>query len=239
LATKSLTINNKTFDISYEIVNPNAQKDIVFLHGWGSNKDIMKNVFSPFLKDFRHIYIDLPGFGKSSNKYELKTADYVKITEEFLKLINSSKDIIAGHSYGGKVATLLNPKNLVLLSSAGILEEKSFDVKLKIAMAKFFNKFGLGKITKSFRSKDVNTMSENMYLTFKNVVNEDFSSYFSSFQNNTIIFWGEKDTATSLESGKKIASLIKKSTFISYDGDHYFFVKNAKDISERIENGIL
>ena len=238
MATKSLIVDNKNFDISYEIVNPTSHKDIIFLHGWGSNKDIMKNVFSPYLKNFRHIYIDLPGFGKTDNNYELTTIEYSKIVDEFLKLLNSSKDIIAGHSYGGKVATLLNPKNLVLLSTAGILEEKSFEVKAKIFFAKFLNALGLKNITKAFRSKDVNTMSENMYATFKNVVNEDFSSYFSNFSNNALIFWGKEDTATSLESGKKISTLIKKSTFISYDGDHYFFVKNVKDISERIENGI-
>lgn len=239
MATKNLIVDNKNFDISYEIVNPTAKKDIVFLHGWGSNKDIMKNVFSPYLKDFRHIYIDLPGFGKSLNNYVLTTKDYAKIVDEFLKLLTSTKDVIAGHSYGGKVATLLNPANLVLLSSAGILEEKPLDVKVKIFFAKVFNSLGLRIITKRFRSSDVNTMSENMYGTFKNVVNEDFTSYFSNFSNNALVFWGEKDTATSLESGKRMASLLKKSTFTSYDGDHFFFVQNAKNISERIENGIL
>lgn len=239
MASKSLIVDNKTFDISYEIINPTCEKDIVFLHGWGSNKDIMKNVFSPFLENFRHIYIDLPGFGKSSNSYELTTLDYVKITDDFLKLLNSTKDIIAGHSYGGKVATLLNPKNLVLLSSAGILEKKEFKVKMKIASAKVFNTLGLSSLTKKFRSADVNTMDEFMYATFKNVVNEDFSNNFKDFKNNALIFWGEKDTATSLKSGEKIASLISTSTFISYDGDHYFFAKNAKDITKRIENGIL
>ena len=239
MASKSLNVDNRNFDISYDIVNPSGTKDIIFLHGWGSNKEIMKNVFSPFLKDFRHIYIDLPGFGKSPNDKELTTNDYVKITDEFLKLLNSSKDIIAGHSYGGKVSTLLNPKNLVLLSTAGIIEEKELSVKLKIKSAKFFNALGLGKITKKFRSSDVNQMNEGMYATFKNVVNEDFTSNFANFKNNALIFWGEKDTATSLESGKKISSLIDNSTFISYDGDHYFFAKNAKDICERIENGIL
>jgi pimeloyl-ACP methyl ester carboxylesterase len=239
LATKNLIVDNKNFDISYEIVNPTAKKDIIFLHGWGSNKDIMKNSFSSYLKDFRHIYIDLPGFGKTLNKYVLTTKDYAKVVDEFLNLLLSSKDVIAGHSYGGKVATLLNPKNLVLLSSAGILEKKPFDVKLKIFFAKIFNSIGLKDFTKKFRSSDVNTMSENMYATFKNVVNEDFTSSFSDFSNNALVFWGEKDTATSLASGKKMASLLKKSTFTSYDGDHFFFVKNAKNISERIENGIL
>ncbi|RZV13079.1 alpha/beta hydrolase [Aliarcobacter butzleri] len=238
MAIKNIVIDNKIFDISYEIINPSATKDIIFLHGWGSNKDIMKSAFSRYLKDFRHIYIDLPGFGKSSNEYVLTTNDYVNITSEFLKLLHSSKEFIAGHSYGGKVATLLNPQNLILLSSAGILEEKPFDVKLKIFFAKVLNFLGLKNITKRFRSKDVDKMSENMYATFKNVVNEDFSSYFSDFSNKAYIFWGKDDKATSLESGQKIANLIKKSTFEAFEGDHYFFIKKAKNICERIENGI-
>ncbi len=239
MASKSLVVDDKSFEISYELINPTAQKDIVFLHGWGSNKDIMKKVFSNYLPEFRHIYIDMPGFGKSSNDYILRTDDYVKIIDCFLNTIYSSKDIIVGHSYGGKVATLLNPSTLVLLSSAGILEEKPFDVKIKIIFAKIFNKIGLRNITKRFRSADVNQMSENMYATFKNVVNEDFSNHFQNFQNNALIFWGEKDSATSLSSGKKISSLIKNSTFKSYDGDHYFFAHYAKDISENIKNAIL
>ncbi|MCG3690455.1 alpha/beta fold hydrolase [Aliarcobacter butzleri] len=238
MAIKNIVIDNKIFDISYEIINPSATKDIIFLHGWGSNKDIMKSAFSRYLKDFRHIYIDLPGFGKSPNEYVLTTNDYVNITSEFLKLLHSSKEFIAGHSYGGKVATLLNPQNLILLSSAGILEEKPFDVKLKIFFAKVLNFLGLRNITKRFRSKDVDKMSENMYATFKNVVNEDFSSYFSDFSNKAYIFWGKDDKATSLESGQKIANLIKKSTFEAFEGDHYFFIKKAKNICERIENGI-
>ncbi|MBF7070817.1 alpha/beta fold hydrolase [Aliarcobacter butzleri] len=238
MAIKNIVIDNKIFDISYEIINPSATKDIIFLHGWGSNKDIMKSAFSTYLKDFRHIYIDLPGFGKSPNEYVLTTNDYVNITSEFLKLLHSSKEFIAGHSYGGKVATLLNPQNLILLSSAGILEEKPFDVKLKIFFAKVLNFLGLRNITKRFRSKDVDKMSENMYATFKNVVNEDFSSYFSDFSNKAYIFWGKDDKATSLESGQKIANLIKKSTFEAFEGDHYFFIKKAKNICERIENGI-
>lgn len=238
MALKSFTVDNKFFEISYEIVNSTATKDIIFLHGWGSNKELMKNAFSPSLKKFRHIYIDMPGFGKSQNNYALTTADYAKVIAEFLKQISSSKDIIAGHSFGGKVATLMNPKNLVLLSSAGILEKKSFNVKMKIFLAKILNSLGLKNFSKIFRSKDVERMSENMYKTFKNVVDEDFSSHFSNFSNNTLIFWGEDDVATSLDSGKQIASLIKKSQFFPYKGDHYFFLKHSKNICERVENGI-
>ena len=238
MALKSIKLLDKHFDISYEVVNPNAKEDIVFLHGWGSNKDIMKQAFGSYLNSHRHIYIDMPGFGKSSNEYALTTKDYSLIIEEFFNSLNTNIIAIAGHSFGGKVATLLNPENLILLSSAGILEEKSFDVKMKIKMAKTFNSLGLNKITKAFRSKDVDKMSENMYATFKNVVDEDFSNVFESYEKNAMIFWGEEDNATSLSSGKKIHDLIKNSKFSSYKGDHYFFIKYAQDIAIRIENGI-
>ncbi len=239
MAQKSINIDNKKFDISYDLVNPSLKDDFVVLHGWGSNKEIMKQAFSPYLKEFRHIYIDMPGFGKSSNDYVLTTNDYAKIVDAFLKKLNSNKKIIAGHSFGGKVATLINPDNLVLLSTAGILEEKSFDVKLKIKFSKILNALGLKGITKTFRSKDVNQMSESMYSTFKNVVDEDFTDSFKSYEKNGMIFWGEEDKATTLPSGKKIHSLIQNSSFTLYKGDHYFFLKHANDISQKIENGII
>ena len=180
----------------------------------------------------------MPGFGKSSNEYALTTQDYAKCVKEFLELIDTKIVAVAGHSFGGKVATLLNPDNLILLSSAGILEAKPFKVKLKISFAKFLNSLGLKGITKVFRSKDVEQMSENMYATFKNVVDEDFSSYFNSYEKNGMIFWGEEDSATSLTSGKEIHSLIKNSSFTSYKDGHYFFLKFAQDIASKIEKGL-
>lgn len=242
MALKTVEYNQKSFEIVYEIVNPNASSIIVFLHGWGSNKEIMKQAFASKLSNFKHIYIDMPGFGKSNNEYILTTRDYSNIVFKFLEKITStpiSELAIAGHSFGGKVATLLNPKHLILLSTAGILEEKPLDVKLKIKLAKIFNFLGLRQITKLFRSKDVHQMNQGMYETFKNVVNEDFTQAFKNYSGKAFIFWGKEDTATSLSSGEKIHTLIQNSEFVSYNGDHYFFIKNANDITQRLENGIL
>ncbi len=242
MAVKSVEYRNTSFEIAYDIVNPTAQKSIVFLHGWGSNKEIMKQAFATKLKEFKHIYLDMPGFGKSPNTEVLTTQDYANITSLFLEkmaFVSTAELTIAGHSFGGKVATLLNPKNLVLLSSAGILEEKPLSVKFKIKLAKFLNLFGLGKITKTFRSKDVNQMNQGMYETFKNVVNEDFTHVFQNYKGKAYIFWGKEDCATTLSSGEKIHALIQNSEFVSYNGDHYFFIKNAQDITQRLDNGIL
>ena len=238
MAIKKINYYDKEFNINYEIINNEKKKIIIFLHGWGSNKEIMKQAFANKLNDYKHIYIDMPGFGKSDNNYILTTKDYANIMQIFLNNIlpNSMIDdmTIAGHSFGGKVATLLSPKLLVLLSTAGILETKSAKTLLTIRMAKIFNRFGLGKVTKLLRSKDVDMMDQNMYETFKNVVDEDFSSSFSSYSKNTLIFWGESDTATTLNSGKTINRLIKNSQFKSYHGDHYFFIKYSDDIAKII-----
>ena len=61
MAIKSIQHERHTFDISYEILNPEAKIDIIILHGWGSNKNIMKNSFSPYMDRFRHIYLDYFG----------------------------------------------------------------------------------------------------------------------------------------------------------------------------------
>jgi len=243
MAAKNINYFDKSFDINYEIVNNDKSEVIVFLHGWGSNKELMKKAFGKNLKEFNHIYIDMPGFGKTQNNYILTTKDYANIMQIFLNQLLPLNPIdtltIAGHSFGGKVATYLEPKKLVLLSTAGILEPKSLKTKIKISLTKIGNIFGLSKITKALRSKDVENMSQNMYETFKNVVNEDFSEVFRNYTNETFILWGEKDTATSLESGKKIHTLIKNSIFRSYDGDHYFFLLTNDIVSEDLEKLLI
>lgn len=235
MAVKNIIYKEKKFNINYEILNIKNKKSIIFLHGWGSNKEIMKSAFKNYLQNFRHIYIDLPGFGKSPNIEILTTKDYANIVDIFLNKLNIKKDIVVGHSFGGKVATLLEPNLLVLLSSAGIVEKKPFSVKVKIFFYKLLKPFGSKKIRNFFVSRDVKEMSENMYETFKNVVNEDFETIFKNYKKDALILWGEEDRATSLESGKRIASLIEKSKFYIFKGNHYFFLKNAKEVSKKIE----
>ncbi len=234
MANKTILYNQKKFNISYQILNQKNQKTIIFLHGWGSHKELMSQAFSKTFQNFKHLYIDMPGFGKSDNSEILTTNDYGNIMDIFLKELNFEIEMIFGHSFGGKVATLLNPKTLILLSSAGIIESKPLTVKIKITVFKFLKPFGGAKLYKFFASSDAKEMPKNMYETFKNVVDEDFSENFKNFKNQTIILWGESDTATSLQSGKKIHSLMKNSIFKSYQGDHYFFLKQSKNIENLI-----
>ena len=238
MAVKEVKYGGKIYRISYETVNP-AHRDVaLFLHGWGANKEIMKKAFGTYFKDFRHVYVDMPGFGASSMHGALATKDYAKIMKTFLDELGASPKIIFGHSFGGKVATLLNPQYLALLSSAGIVAKKPLWVRFKIALFKFLKLFGLGFLYKFFATKDVKGMSKTMYETLKNVVDEDFSSKFADFGGKAFVFWGEEDKATPLKSGERVSRLIKNSEFHALKGDHFFFLLHARYIDGVVNVGL-
>ena len=234
MASKEIHYNNNTFQLSYELVNPTEEKVLLILHGWGSNKEIMKQAFEKTLPKFKHIYLDMPGFGKSTNDMVLTTEDYGHIVKLFLESLNVAPTIAMGHSFGGKVSTLLNTPCLVLLSSAGVVTEKPWSIKLKIATVKFLKPLGMTFIRDIFKSKDAENMSHEMYETFKNVVDEDFEYTFAHSKSKALCFWGKEDTATPLYTGEKIAGLIQNSEFYLLDGDHFFFLQHKDFIAQTI-----
>lgn len=245
MAQRRVAYQNQYFDISYEKIKPThlpidsknieSVPTIVFLHGWGSDKALMKIAFGKCFSEYEHIYIDMPGFGNSPNDRPLNTQDYAQIIRILLSNISDvhiQEMLIVGHSFGGKVAVLCESSEIILLSSAGIYVPKTFFVRCKIMLAKILNRCGLGGFSRRFRAKDANMFNDGMYQTFKNVVNEDFSHIFKAYKGRASIFWGKKDSATPLFCGEKIAHLITKSRFFALDGDHYFFLKQGELIEK-------
>ena len=235
MAITEVEYKGEEFSLSYIIKNPAKEQSILFLHGWGSNKEIMQQAFGNYLNDFKHIYLDMPGFGHSPNESTiLTTQDYANIVKLFSDKLGIKFNAIAGHSFGGKVATMLKPECLILLSSAGILVPKPFKVRAKIAIFKLFKPFGVHKIRKLFVSSDAKEMNHAMYETFKNVVDEEFEENFHNINSKVLLFWGIDDTATPLWTAKKIQSIIPNSKLYDLAGDHFFFLNNSKFISEQI-----
>ena len=237
MASRSIRHPKGVFELSYEMLNPSAEPTILWLHGWGSHKELMRQAFGGTLPGWRHLYLDMPGFGRSPNDRFLTTEEYAQIVRSFLEELGIEPAVIAGHSFGGKVATLLDPPCLVLLSSSGVLVPKPFSVRAKIALFKLLRPLGFGKLRSLFASKDVQGMNPGMYETFKGVVNEEFEHRFSKVSGKALLFWGESDTATPLWTGERIAGLIPDAAFVPMKGDHYFFLDraNAEQIGQRIQ----
>jgi len=236
MASKEITYNGNSFSLSYELVNPTQKEVLLVLHGWGSNKEIMKQAFGKLLPEYKHVYLDMPGFGKSSNDVVLTTEDYAAIVRLFLGTLGVTPKIAMGHSFGGKVSTRLNPPCLVLLSSSGILVPKPFSVRAKITLTKMLKPLGFARLGKLFASKDVEGMSHEMYETFKNVVNEEFEHNFSKVSGKALLFWGKSDTATPLWTAEKIEKMIPDAKLYPLEGDHFFFLNHAPFIAQTISD---
>ena len=234
MAKKEILFKNSTYALAYELLNLGQPQTILFLHGWGSNKEIMKQAFGKTFPSYQHLYLDLPGFGHSPINDVINTETYAHIVESFLEALQIKPCMIVGHSYGGKVGTLLNPEMLVLLSSAGIVAPKSFKVRAKIALFKMLKPFAPRSLYRLFATKDVEGMSQTMYEILKIVVNEDFTEHFLSRNKTTFIFWGKDDKATPLASGEKMHTLIAGSHFYPLDGDHFFFLKESKIVEKTL-----
>lgn len=234
---------------------------VLFLHGWGANKELMESAFGTRFKNANHLYMDLPGFGRSSNDFVLDSTQYAKITHFFLESLNITPQIIIAHSFGGKIATLLalesqelqktqdlqpsqchlqksiNLPYLVLLSSAGLSKKQSNKVRLKIKFAKIARIFHLK--ARFLISEDARGLSQNMYKTFKIVVREDFTHKFTELKAKTLIFWGKDDEALPLYVGEKMKDLIADSQFFVMNGNHFFFLENVAQIEAIVAKGFL
>ena len=46
MASRAVKYGSDEYEISYEVVNPKCKKVVLFLHGWGANKEIMKKAFA-------------------------------------------------------------------------------------------------------------------------------------------------------------------------------------------------
>lgn len=239
MALTQIIYEKNTYDLSYEIIHPSQKKTLLILHGWGANKELMKQAFAKEFPDFCHLYLDLPGFGKSNIIKAFQSKDYVNIIKKFLKEKKIHVDIYMGHSFGGKIAALLalefKNSKLILLSNSGILAPKSLKIRLKIIIFKFLKIFGLGKLYRYFASKDAANLNTIMYQTFKNVVDEDLKDVFSKIETKTYIFWGIDDQATPLSSGEKMHQIIKNSQFYPLEGDHFFFLRHSDFIAKQIQ----
>lgn len=232
-------INVKGIKLSYSQIKGDGENIALIMHGWGANKELMEQFFTKPLKPHCKtlIFLDFAGFGGSDEpNISFNSMDYLNLTNEFLKEINLTPNILLGHSFGGKIACLMANrmplKALILCSSAGLKLPKSFKTKCKIALAKTCKILGIKNMRKFLASRDGANLSQVMYETFKKVVDEDFSKEISKINTKTLILWGENDNATPLQIGYKMQELILNSQFKVYQGDHFFFMKNELDFNE-------
>ena len=103
-------------------------EDVVLLHGWGQNIEMMKPLGDHLCDHYRVTIIDLPGFGLSKEPvYAYTIFDYTETVHELLKELKITNPIMMGHSFGGRIAIVYASKykvsKLVLFGSPCVRHE--------------------------------------------------------------------------------------------------------------------
>jgi pimeloyl-ACP methyl ester carboxylesterase len=207
--------------------------------------------------------LDLPGFGKSpftppspspsrgGNNNGWAVGDYAKVVKEFIEKLDLKNVILIGHSFGGRVAIKLVAKYPILISKLILVDSAGFamDANKKSAMnfaAKIARPFFKPKFMQGLRKKIYRQIGAEDYLatpelqkTFVNITSEDLTADMKNIKLPTLIIWGENDTETPLEFGKKMNTLIPNSKFVILKNvGHFSFLDKPEEFVKILENFI-
>lgn len=237
---KGVRINSITYG------NPQGQ-DVVLLHGWGQNIDMMKPVGDALQKDYLITIIDLPGHGLSE---EPETAwqldDFVEMLKQLLDELKIKKPILIGHSFGGKISLLYASRypveKLVLFGSPfkKAIKKETAKMKLlkslkKVPILNQFEEYA----KKHIGSTDYRNASPVMRKIMVNHVNLDITENVKKITCPTIIIWGTRDEAVPLSDAYELASLLDDAAVIEYEGGtHYAYLEDLGRTVRIIKNFI-
>ena len=234
----------KNLDINY-IDYGEGKNEIVLLHGWGQNIEMMKPVGDKLKKSNRIIIIDLPGFGNSSEPDTIWTMyDYTDAVKELLDSLKVKKPILVGHSFGGKISLIYASKykvdKLILFGSPYKKEIKKLSTKTKVLKAlkkvPLLNKLE-GFAKKHIGSTDYKKASDVMRKILVEHVNLDITSDVKKITCPTLLVWGTLDSEVPLTEAYELEKLISDSAVIEYKGcTHYAYLENLNQTVNIIKN---
>ena len=241
-----MVINIKNMDINY-VQYGKGNIDVVLLHGWGQNIEMMNPIGEKLEKFCNVTIIDLPGHGGSPEPEKALTIyEYADIVKELVDKLKIKKPIIIGHSFGGRIGIIYASKydvqKLILLGAPCIRHEQKVSTKVKILKSlkkvKVLNKFE-GFAKKHIGSRDYRAASPVMREILVNTVNEDLTESAKNVKVPTLLIWGDNDTEAPLEEAQELEKIMRDAGLIVYEGGtHYTYLEFLNPVCNVIKTFI-
>lgn len=231
-----MKININNVNVNY--IQYGEGKDVLLLHGWGQNIQMMKPIGDNLCSNHRITIIDFPGFGESDEpSTPWSIDDYSLLIENLVRELNIRKPIVMGHSFGGRVAIHFSANNpiekLVLFGSPCIRENKKLPLSTRI-LKKLKTLPGMDKLGEEMKkyigSRDYKAASPIMRQTLVNVINEDLSSYARKIEEPTLLIWGEADTEAPVDDARELEKIMIDAALIILPGTHYAYLENLGQV---------
>jgi len=237
-----MNISVEGYNISYKITG-DGEETVVMLQGWGTHLGLYDAVAAAINDKVRFVQFDLPGFGASDEPREPWNVDaYADFFLKFMEALGIRKATLIGHSYGGRVIIKLASREnlpfeitrIVLIDSAGILPKKTFAQKVKIRKYKMLKGILNMKVVYAlfpeliddWRSRqgsaDYRAASPMMRKCLVMAVNEDLTGLLPKIKQDTLLIWGDKDTATPIGDARIMEEKIPNSGLAVLEGAGHF-----------------
>ena len=218
-------------------------KDVVLLHGWGQNIEMMAPLGNLLRENHRVTIVDLPGFGLSEEPdYAYSVYDYVDLLEELFRELKIKKPSLIGHSFGGRLSIIYASKNdvdrVVLFGSPCVRHEhKSFKQSIFKALKKVKILSPISEFMKKFvGSPDYKNAKGVMRDILVKTVNEDLSKCAKKITVPTLLIWGENDEAVPLNEARELENLLEDGALIVLPGTHYCYLENLRQVGNILDN---
>ena len=247
-------------NINYKITGEGSET-AVMLQGWGTGMEIYDSVANALNDRFRFIQFDLPGFGGSDEPKEPWNVDaYADFFCRLMEKLGVERAVLIGHSYGGRVIIKLAARDsipfeiskIVLMDAAGIMPKRSFWAKLKIKRYKILKKVSASRVVYAlfpelvddWRSRqgsaDYRNASPMMRSCMVMAVNEDLTELLSKIRQETLLIWGDADTATPIGDAHIMEERIPNVGLAVLKGaGHYAFLEQPSVFREIIRSFLI
>lgn len=195
---------------------------LIILHGWGHDASHWTYFVEHIAGDMPTVVLEFPGFGQRPLvSQEWGVPEYAEWAEQEIAKIAGDK-IILGHSFGGRVASVIasnRPSWLkaIILYGAPCLYRPSHKTTLVIARNKFLKKMGLGKLVSATNAELADADRNNLGKIFRKVVPFDQTALLPLITVPTLLVWGSVDTAVPLRIAEEMKALIAHSDLVIID----------------------
>lgn len=202
---------------------------LVFLHGWGSNREALRGIAVAFQATHRVHLLDLPGFGDAPPPPgDWDTVRYADLVEQYLARHAPGELVLIGHSFGGRVVVRLAARGLpglqglVMIGVPGLpaplwsrrtvrrLTIRALRTVLR-TIAPVVGQGPLAWHTGRFGSRDYRAAGD-MRGVFVRIVNEDLSGDASRVRCPVLLLWGADDPETPLWLATRYKTLFATAT---------------------------
>ncbi len=211
-------------------------RDVVLLHGWGQNMDMMKAVEDHLNTRFSVWNLDFPGFGESDPPAEpWGMEEYTAFLTEFIDKNGIREPILIAHSFGCRCAIRYaavhhDVRKMCLTGAAGIRPRHRLDYQIRTKAYKAGkwllkvtgNTGKLEELQKNSGSADYRAAEGVMRPTFVKVVNDDVTPILKDVLCPVLLVWGEKDEAVPLWMGQMMEKEMPDAGLAVFEGDDHW-----------------